>query len=233
MRVEGSTGRWLAAAVAALVAACVLLVPGIAGAREDDPVIILHEPGDGAVVKNAIHGLHVEFTCPAFHPYPQDVTEGPVEGYHVILADAPDVGPDGLLLVAHRVDERDAVAIDQPIPPTGEVPPALCTAAADDAGNGLRPPEPGRYWWQVYRDCVSPTCYPGVDVSDPSMVSVVRTACNVQRYLLRRAEHRLAGARHLLHRHHTRRRRELVRRYERRVTLLRARVRLVYHCARR
>ncbi|HEU4973591.1 MAG TPA: hypothetical protein VFT50_00775 [Baekduia sp.] len=216
-----------------LAATLPCLLPAAAGARSDDPPILLHQPSDGSVVKNALHGFDVEFACPAYHPYrDDDVLRGPVDGYHVILASAPAVNKHGLLLRRNWVDERAGVGIDQPIPLSGDSPPPLCTAAKDDAGDGLRPTEPGRYWWQVYRDCASSACHGAVDVSFPALVSAVRTPCNVNRYLLKRATRRLRAARYWLKRRPSRRRHRRVEHLTDRVLVLHQRTRIVYRCRR-
>jgi hypothetical protein len=98
--------------------------PGAAGARQDDPPVEARAPADGAVVKDAVGGLRVQFTCPAYHPTQFDqVRPGDGEGYHVVLATAGAVGVDGLLLGPARVDTRAAVVVDDVA--------GMCTAAPD------------------------------------------------------------------------------------------------------
>ncbi|HEU4975844.1 MAG TPA: hypothetical protein VFT50_12190 [Baekduia sp.] len=214
----------------ALLLACAL--PATAGARRDDLPIEGYAPADGAVVQDATRGLAIDFTCPAYHQWTEDVAvTGPVDGYHVVLADAPDVDQHGMLLRDHRVDAREAVALEVPPLPSGDPAPAHCTAAEDDAGLGLLPREPGTYWWQAYRDCQTWVCAGGVEVSDPAQVTVVRTVCTVQRALLQQTRGTLRSARRLLRRHRTRARRARVSRLVDRVAMLRQRLRVVYDCA--
>lgn len=190
--------RWVVGAAALLA----LAAPASAGARQDDQPVEARSPADGAVIKNAVNGITVQFTCPAYHPTQFDqVKPGDGEGYHVVLASAGAVGVDGMLLGPSRVDTRDAVPVDGAA--------NLCTAAPDVDERGLLPREPGTYWWQPYRDCATYLCPFGEEVGDPVRVVVRETVCSATRRALRAAKraHRTA-----------------------RVTQLRARLRVVYHC---
>jgi hypothetical protein len=218
--------------IAAVVAALACALPSTAGARRDDIPTEPYKPVDGAVVKDAANGLTIDFTCPAYHPGFEDFIRGPVDGYHVVLADAPDVDANGMLLLTHRIDVRDAVRIELPPAASGEPAPAHCTAAEDDAGRGPLPREAGRYWWQAYRDCDTWVCPGGAEPSDVFHLSVVRTVCTVQRTALAQARTALSGARRQLAQHRTSARRARVSRLTDRVSLLRARLRVVYGCRR-
>jgi hypothetical protein len=214
------TGRGAAALLALLVA---IALPGAAGAREGDQPVEARTPGDGAVVEDASAGLSVRFTCPPYHPTSfDDVVPDGGEGYHVILATSGDVGADGLLPGAARVDARDAVQVDGA--------PGLCTAAPDAAERGLLPREPGTYWWQPYRDCATYLCPSGTEAGDPSRVVVKNTVCSANRTALRTAQRDLAAARTLLSHKRTAARRERIARLAARVTQLKARLHVVYHC---
>jgi hypothetical protein len=209
------------AAVAALV--CLALLPVAAGARRDDLPTEPRSPLDGATVAVATNGITVEFTCPPYHPTSFDeVVDSRATGYHVILAKAKDIGPDGLLLGPDRVDRRDAVEVD------GK--PGLCTAAPDDAERGLLPPEPGTYYWQSYRDCATYLCPFGVEIGDPWAVTVRQTVCTADRAALKTTTRQLADARAALKRKKTAARRARVARLDARATELRSRLRVVYHC---
>lgn len=213
------------AVVAALVVAvlCALL-PVAAGARRDDLPTEPRTPTDGATVADATAGLAVEFTCPPYHPTSYDeMVDSHATGYHVILARAADVGPDGLLLPINRVDRRDAVEVD------GKE--GMCTAAPDDAERGLLPTEPGTYWWQSYRDCATYLCGGGVEVGTTSAVTVRQTVCSANRGALSAAQRQLRDARAALKRKRTSARRARVTRLDARVAELRARLRVVYRCA--
>jgi len=210
------------ALVAALVA--LALLPALAGARRDDPPAEPRLPVDGATVADATAGLAVQFTCPPFHPTSyDDFINGGGDGYHVLLARAPDLGPDGLLLGPNRVDARPAVLVD------GK--PGFCTAAPDDADRGLLPTEPGTYWWQPYRECATYLCPFGTEAGDPSSVTVKKTVCTANRGALAGAQRELAAARAALRHRRTDGRRARVTRLDARVAELRARLRVVYHCA--
>jgi hypothetical protein len=219
--------------MAALIACA---VPAVAGARPGDKPIELSKPVEGTTVKDATQGLAVDFTCPQYHPMEQDgILNGPSEGYRVVLADKPDADEWGMLLVANRVDVRDARILEPEMTPTSPVladgaAPLRCTAAEDDAGHGLLPREPGTYWWQVYRTCAPYLCRGGVEVSDRWPVTVQRTVCTVQRAALTKARADLATARKQLKRKPTKARRARVERLTYRVSLLRARLRVVYDC---
>jgi transcriptional regulator with XRE-family HTH domain len=209
----------------------------MAGARPGDKPIELSKPVEGATVKDATNGIAVDFTCPQYHRMEQDeIVESPSDGYRVVLATKPDVDQWGMLLVANRVDLRDARVLEPPATPstgpvvTGDAVPLRCTAAEDDAGHGLLPREPGTYWWQAYRTCVPYLCRGGVEVSDVWAVTVTRTVCSVQRAALTKARADLAAARKQLKRKPTAARRARVERLGDRVSLLRARLRVVFAC---
>jgi hypothetical protein len=212
--------------VAAVLAVMVLgAVAGVAGARRDDLPTEQRRPAQGATVADVTAGLEVRFTCPAYHPYVyDDVVVDAGEGYHVILARAAGVGPDGLVLATDRVETRDALAVD------GE--PGMCTASPDDAEHGLLPPEPGTWFWQSYRDCATYLCTGGVEVSDVWPVTVTRTVCTAGRAALATARRDLATARAALKAHRTAARRARVSRLSDHIAGLRARLRLADHCAR-
>ncbi len=197
--------------------------PGAARARQDDPPVEARAPVDGAVVKDVVGGLRVQFTCPAYHPtqFDQDV-HGDGDGYYVVLATAGAVGVDGLLLGPARVDTRAAVVVDGVA--------GMCTAAPDAAERGLLPREPGTYWWQPYRDCATYLCPFGEEVGDPVRVVVRETVCSANRTALRAATRDLAAARKSYRSHRTSARRDRITRLAARVTQLKARLRVVYHC---
>jgi hypothetical protein len=211
--------RWCLGAVALLS----LGFPGAAGARQDDPPVEARAPADGAVVRNAVSGIRVRFSCPDYHPTQFDRTvEIDGDGYHVVLATSGTVGIDGLLPGPARVDTRDAVRIDGAD--------GLCTATPDADERGLLPREPGTYWWQPYRDCATYICPFGEEVGDPVRVVVRETVCSADRAALRGALRDLAAARKAYRSRRTAARRERVTRLAGHVAQLRARLRVVYHC---
>jgi hypothetical protein len=205
------------------VALLAVAFPGVAAARQDDPPVEGRSPADGAVVKDATGGLKVQFTCPAYHPteFDRDV-HGDGEGYHVVLATAGTVGIDGMLFGPARIDTRDAVVVDGVA--------GMCAAAPDVDERGLLPREPGTYWWQPYRDCATYLCPFGEEVGDPVRVVVRETVCSADRTALRGAARDLAAARKAYKSRRTAARRDRVTRLAARVTQLRARLRVVYHC---
>jgi hypothetical protein len=206
--------------------ACVAggLLPGAAGARRDDLPTEPRTPGSGATVADATKGIPVKFTCPAYHQYSyDDVITKDAEGYHVLLARAADVGDDGLLLTANRIDQRGAILVDDE--------PGICTAEPNGAELGLLPPEPGTWFWQPYRECATYLCNGGVEVGDVWPVTVTRTVCSVARASLASAQRQLTEARTALKRRRTAGRRTRVTRLDARVTTLRSRLRVVYRCA--
>jgi hypothetical protein len=212
--------RWVVGALALLVLA---VCAGGASARQDDPPVEGRAPADGAVVKDAVAGIDVRFTCPAYHPTQFDqVRPGDGEGYHVVLATVGDVGVDGLLLGPARVDTRDAVVV--------EGADGICTAAPDVDERGLLPREPGTYWWQPYRDCATYLCPFGTEAGDPVRVVVHETVCSANRTALHAAARDLAAARKAYRLKGTAARRDRVTRLAARVTQLRTRLRVVYHC---
>jgi hypothetical protein len=213
----------VAAALAALVVAG-LLAPAGAGARRDDLPTEGRAPVSGATVADATHGVAVRFTCPDYHPDSTDeIVDRHADGYHVMLARSGEVGADGLLLAPNRIDIRTAIEVD------GQ--PGMCTAAPDDAERGLLPREPGTYWWQSYRECATYLCPFGVEIGDPSSVTVRKTVCTVNRAALATAQRDLAAARAALGHRRTAARRARVATLQARVTTLRSRLRVVYHCA--
>jgi hypothetical protein len=216
--------RVTGATVAALAAVVLGALPGDAGARRDDLPTESRSPVSGATVADATHGLDVRFTCPSYHQFSyDDVVSEAAEGYHVLLARAADVGTDGLLLPANRVDQRDGILVDGS--------PGLCTAAPDAAEKGLLPPEPGTWFWQSYRDCATYLCSGGVEVGDVWSVTVTKTVCSVNRAALATARRDLTTARTALEHHRTAARRTRVARLSDRVATLRSRLRVVYRCA--
>jgi hypothetical protein len=217
--------RWVSEAVVATLVAVLLgaLLAGAAGARRDDLPPEPRAPADGATVADAVEGVDVQFSCPAYHPTSyDDIVDSRATGYHVILARAADLGPDGLLLPTNRVDARTAVEVD------GQ--PGMCTAAPDDADRGLLPNEPGTYWWQAYRDCATYICNGGVETATPSAVTVRATVCTANRGALATAQRQLRAARTALKHRRTTARRARVDRLDARVAQLRARLRIVYRC---
>lgn len=232
MGIQGRT--WPRLATLALALACA--VPSTAGARRDDVQIDLVKPAASATVADATHGLAVDFTCPVYHPFPQDaIVTAPGDNYFVTLATKPDVDEHGMLLEANRVDVRDAVVLESEKPAAdGAALPLHCTAAEDDAGRGLLPREPGKYWWQAARTCENLALCRGAsaEVSDVWPVTVTRTVCSVQRAALTKAQAQLAAARKQLKRRASKARRARVARLDDRVTQLRARVRVVLDCRR-
>jgi hypothetical protein len=213
--------RVLPVAIAALLALVVAAAP--AAARRDDKPTELYHPGNGAVVKDASHGLNVDFTCPTYHQFTYDeLITAPTAGYHVILSTNNLVDENRLLVPAGRVDVRDGVSIDGLD--------GHCTAAPDAADDGLMPTEPGLYYWQSYRECATYVCPGGVEVSDVWAVTVRRTGCSVDRVLLAQARRDLKTARAALHRRRTAGRRARVARLTARVTTLGERLRVVRGC---
>jgi hypothetical protein len=212
------------AALAAILAA--LAFPATAAAVKGDLPSYPVKPADGATVHDASKGLPVVFTCPRYHVDERaDVLALPTEGYHVLLSTNNQTTFDGLLGEPGRVDERGVVR-------TGEKDKDNeCAAEEDDAGLGLLPREPGTYYWQVYRECVTYLCGPGGrEVFDISRVVVTRTVCTVTRAELRRARSALAAARRALRERRTAARRTRVSRLADRVATLRGRLRVVYGC---
>jgi hypothetical protein len=226
------TGRTIGAAVAALAAALACALPASALARRGDWVSYNIKPADGAVVTDASKGLAIEFTCPRYHSDEIDsILMAPTEGYHVVLSTRPDTTIDGLLAQPGTVDQRDAVLLERKQnQPADQL---HCTAAEDDAGLGLLPREPGTYYWQVYRDCVTYLCgLGGREVFDIFRVTVRRTVCTVTRAELRKARADLGAARAALRRRRTSGRRARVARLGDRVSTLDQRLRVVYGCRR-
>jgi hypothetical protein len=212
------------AAVLVTWALVALLLAPTAGARRDDLPTEGRKPDDGATVKDATRGVDVRFTCPDYHPDSTDeIVNRHGDGYHVLLARAADVGPDGLLAAAHRIDRRDAVEVEDA--------PGLCTAAPDVSDRGLLPTEPGTYWWQSYRDCMTYVCPSGVEHSDAYAVTVTKTICTADHAALAAARRDLATARKAYKKKRTAARRERVAVLQARVTRLQSRVRLVDRCA--
>jgi hypothetical protein len=210
--------------VAALLAA--LALPATAGAVKGDLPSYAVRPADGATVDDASKGLPVVFTCPRYHmDERENVLALPTEGYHVLLSTNNQTTFDGLLAEPGRVDERGVVK-------TGEKDKDNeCTAEEDDAGLGLLPREPGTYYWQVYRECVTYLCGPGGrEVFDISRVVVRRTVCTVTRAELRKARTALAAAKRALQDRRTTARRARVAKLTDRVATLRDRLRVVYTC---
>jgi hypothetical protein len=195
------------------------LLAATAGARRDDLQPEARSPADGV----AIAGIDVVFTCPDYHPSAYDtMVNRDGDGYHVMLARAGDLGPDGLLLAPNRIDIRDAIVVD------GK--PGMCTAAPDDSERGLLPTEPGRYWWQPYRDCETYLCPFAVEFGDPSSVVVGKTVCTVTRGALATARRELTAARAALRHRRTAGRRARVATLDARVVTLKSRLSVVYHC---
>lgn len=196
----------------------------IAGARRDDLPTEGRTPTDGATVKDATRGVSVTFTCPDYHPDSSDeIVNRGGDGYHVLLARAGDVGPDGLLLTTNRIDSRDAIEVDGAF--------GMCTAAPDESDRGLLPTEPGTYWWQSYRDCMTYICLSGNEHSDTYRVTVVKTVCTADRVALATARRDLASARKAYKKKRTATRRDRVATLQTRVTRLQSRLRVVDHCA--
>jgi hypothetical protein len=115
-----------------------------------DPPIVPLTPADGAVLPVNADGIPMTFTCPVYFKIDDGVFRfpGAVTDYAVLVATAPDVGPDGRLAAANVVSiapgSRAAGA------PEGE-----CVAAFG-AGGSVRPQEtPGTYYWQVSRLCTT------------------------------------------------------------------------------
>jgi hypothetical protein len=199
------------------------LLPGLAGARRDDLPTESRSPASGATVADATRGLAVLFTCPAYHQYSyDDVVSTDADGYHVLLARGDEVGDDGLLLTANRVDQRGAILVEDQ--------PGLCTAEPDGAEHGLLPPEPGTWFWQSYRECATYLCKGGVEVGDVASVTVTQTVCSVTRTALAAAQRDLAAARAALRHRRTVARRARVSRLDARIVTLRSRLRVVYRC---
>ncbi|HWI74476.1 MAG TPA: hypothetical protein VNT55_21125, partial [Baekduia sp.] len=148
------------------------LLPAAAGARRDDLPTEGRKPAPGATIADATKGVTVQFTCPDYHPDTSDeIVNRDGDGYHVILARAGDVGADGLLLAPNRVDARTAIEVDGA--------PGMCTAAPDDTDRGLLPTEPGTYFWQSYRECMTYICPFATEISDTYAVTVKKTVCTV------------------------------------------------------
>lgn len=207
----------------ALVAPALAPAP-VADARRDDLPTEGRRPADGATVKDARRGVDVRFTCPDYHPDSgEEIVNRGGDGYHVILARGADVGPDGLLSAADRVDVRDAVLVDDAS--------GLCAAAPDASDRGLLPTEPGTYWWQSYRDCMTYVCPAGVEHSDAYAVTVTRTVCMADRAALAAARRDLAAARKAYKKKRTAGRRDRVATLRTRVTRLESRLRIVDRCA--
>lgn len=201
-----------------------VLLPAAAGARRDDLPTEGRKPDPGATLADATKGITVRFTCPDYHPdTSNEIVNREGDGYHVILARAGDVGPDGVLLAPNRVDVRTAIEVDGA--------PGLCTAAPDDSDRGLLPTEPGTYHWQSYRECMTYICPFGTEISDTYAITVRRTVCTVNRAALTTARRDLTAARAALKRRATPARRARVATLQARVTTLRARLRVVYRCA--
>lgn len=205
------------------IVALTLLLAASASARRDDLPTEPRKPADGATVKDATRGVMVQFTCPDYHPDSSDeIVNRSGDGYHVLLATAADVGPDGLLLAPNRVDARDAIEVEDG--------PGLCAAAPDASDRGLLPTEPGTYWWQSYRECMTYICRTGVEAGDVSRVTVVATVCTADRAALAAARRDLAAARKAYKRKRTIARRERVATLQARITRLQSRLRLVDRC---
>ena len=199
------------------------LAPGLASARRDDKPAEPFLPSNGARVTDAVHGLAVDFSCPVYHMYNYDeLITAPTQGYHVILSTGSAVDANRLLVQEGRVDVRDAV--------TNELVAGHCTAANDDADDGLMPAEPGTYFWQVYRDCATYICPGGVEVTDVWSVTVTRTVCSVNRAELAKVRTALRVARTALSHRRTAGRRARVARLTARVTTLRQRLLVVHRC---
>jgi hypothetical protein len=206
------------------VLAAQLALPAAAGARRDDLPSEGRKPVAGATVKDATHGITVQFTCPDYHPdLGDEIVNRGGDGYHVLLATAGDLGPDGLLLAPNRIDTRDAILVDDA--------PGLCTAAPDASDRGLMPREPGTYFWQSYRDCMTYICPFGTEVSDTYNVVVKTTVCTVDRTALHTARRALTTARKAYKQRRTPARRDRVATLQARVTRLQSRLRVVDHCS--
>jgi len=217
--------RVIPAAIVALTALAVaLLAPaGPAGARRDDKIPELYRPANGSTVKDAVHGITIDFSCPVYHQYTFDeIVTNPTEGYHVILSTNPAVDENRLLVQDGRVDQRDVISNDAI--------PEHCAAAPDDADDGLMPPEPGTYYWQAYRDCATYVCPGGVEVTDVWSVHVKQTVCSVARAALKQTRSALTAARKALAHRRTAGRRARVSRLSTRVATLKARLAVVRGC---
>jgi hypothetical protein len=203
--------------------AALLALPSVAGARRDDLPTEGRTPVAEATVKDATQGLAVRFTCPEYHPDTTDeIVNRGGDGYHVLLATKADVGQDGLLLAPNRVDGRDAILVDDA--------PGMCTAAPDASERGLMPREPGTYWWQSYRDCMTYICPFATEHSDVYAVTVTRTVCTADRAALASARSALAAARDAYKKRRTAPRRDRVATLQARVTRLQSRLRVVDRC---
>jgi hypothetical protein len=206
----------------ALVA--LLALPAAAGARRDDLPTEGRRPAPGATVEDATAGIVVRFTCPEYHPDTTDeIVNRGGDGYHVLLATAGDVGADGLLLAPNRVDTRTAVEVDDA--------PGMCTAAPDASERGLLPTEPGTYWWQSYRECMTYICPFATEHSDVYGVTATRTVCTADRAALHAAQRALTTARAAYRKRRTAARRDRVATLKARVTRLQSRLRVVDRCA--
>lgn len=205
----------------ALVA--LLALPVAAGARRDDLPAEGRTPVSGGSVKDATAGVTVRFTCPDYHPDTSDeIVNRGGDGYHVLFATAGAVGADGLLLAPSRIDARTAVEVDGAA--------GFCTAAPDASDRGLMPREPGTYWWQVYRECMTYICPFGTEISDTYSVTVTRTVCTADRAALAATRRALAAARRAYKQKRTAARRDRVATLQARVTRLQSRLRVVDHC---
>lgn len=212
------------AAVVASTLVALALWASVAGARRDDLPTEGRLPADGVVVKDATRGIAVSFTCPDYHPDAGDeIVRRGGDGYHVLLATAADVGPDGLLVALNRVETRGAIEAEEA--------PGFCAAAPDASERGLLPTEPGTYWWQSYRDCMTYVCLSGNEHSDVYAVTVTRTVCTADRAALATTRRDLAAARRAYRKRRTAARRERVATLQARVVRLESRLRLVDRCA--
>lgn len=205
----------------ALVAS--LALPAVAGARRDDLPTEGRKPAAGATVKDATAGIAVQFTCPDYHPDTSDeIVNRDGDGYHVVLATTGDVGVDGLLLAPNRLDARTAVEVDGA--------PGMCTAAPDASDRGLMPTEPGTYYWQSYRECMTYICPFATEHSDTYAVTVTKTVCTADRATLATARRALTTARNAYKKKRTAARRDRVATLQARVTRLQSRLRVVDRC---
>jgi hypothetical protein len=208
---------------ALVVSALALVLPAGAGARRDDLPTEGRTPAAGRTIADATEGITVRFTCPDYHPDTTDeIVNRGGDGYHVMLARTGDVGADRLLLAPDRVDVRTVVEVEDQ--------PGMCTAAPDDSDRGLLPTEPGTYYWQSYRECMTYICPFGTEVSDTYAVTVTKTVCTVDRAALATARRDLAAAQAALRQRRTSARRARVATLQARITTLRSRLRVVYRC---
>jgi len=219
-------GRLPRRAAAALVALAVLALPATAGARRDDKPAELYAPADGAVVKNAVKGLKVDFTCPAYHPdiYDFIINEGP-DGYSLTLSTSPDVDQYGALVPGGIVDVRPAF-----VNPKLE---GHCGSDVNQRGETLLPREPGTYYWQASRTCQTYACPGGIEVSFVNKVEVRTTVCSALRSQSAGARSALGKAkRSLRKRPRSKARKARVARLDAKIKTLRQRQRVVYECRR-